>query len=219
MFENINKKNNTNKINLNEFMKDLPEELKNQLNMQENTLIAKNNIDSLEKNLSKYLANRTKRAEDDLLLNKTNQHRLKKEFTELILSKNINSSENSAPFGNFEGSLRNHGNTNHDISYAYYGDIYNPVWMPVKGRNHLSIDIVRNPYNKSSYDFKSFGKKTNLIDSINDNASSYNKSTFNQSVFNFNSTVNQEKFFITNNSNFTSKNNSLNEMIVKFFLK
>lgn len=170
-------KNKKDKI-FNQFMKEIPENIKMNLKIQENTLKWKYESDNKFKNMTKYLANKTNKNEEDLLMNTTDKHRIKKEFAELILNKSVSSYENKIPLGNWMMNLRQAKENNiAETSYINYGDIYNPLWIPVRERKEKSVDIVRNPDSNTRLQIEKFYNFKNLMDSHEIDVSSYNQAS------------------------------------------
>ena len=170
IYININKdvQKNREQKTFNEFMNDVPINIKKELIVQEASLNSQNKSFIYNKNISKYLAKKSKKSEEDLLMNKTDQYRIKKEFEELILNKSPTSFENNIPISDWMMNLRRTKDNNNNIpgtSYIYYGDVTNPFWVPVREKKNKSIDFIRNPFSKTKTDFKSYMKNKSVIDS------------------------------------------------------
>jgi len=165
-----------------DFLKNVPINVKNELNIQEATLNSKDKSLDFTKNISKYLAKKCKKKEEDLLIHNQDQYRIKKEFDEIVLNKNINSFENRVPKENWMMTLRNTKENNiPGTSYIYYGDVHNPFWLPVREKKNKVIDIIRDPLSKSKTEFPSIIKNKILLESHINDESTNNifKSSFN----------------------------------------
>ncbi len=182
--KNIEKNKSQEKKNID--YDDVPLNVKKELNIQESALNSKEKSLEYNYNISKYLAKKSKKKEEDLLINQTDQLRIKKEFEELFLNKNINSYENKVPTENWMMNLRkNKINNNPDTSYIYYGDIHNPFWIPVREKKNKSIEIIRNPLSKSRTNFNSY--ENVFYNSLGKNSSFNTTNLSNNSYNSFNS--------------------------------
>jgi hypothetical protein len=65
------------KFNINEFMKNLPKDLKRSINIQENLFKSQEKKQKQEKILEKFLCEKTKKDQDQLLNKKNSSHNLK----------------------------------------------------------------------------------------------------------------------------------------------
>jgi hypothetical protein len=142
-YENIRYLNNDKK---NSFMKQVPGEISRNLKVQEKSIILKNIEDTKFDKLSKFLSNKLKKEEQDLLIHKTHLYRRKKEISDLIESKK-SPAERFGLF-NWGMSLRRGGKgIENKLRYSYIniGTDLNPTWVTVKEFPVRSVDLVRNP--------------------------------------------------------------------------
>lgn len=210
IYQNISKEIEKNKTvkNPNEFSNDVPINIKKQLNFQEATLHSKAKSVDFNKNISKYLAKKSKKSEDDLLMNKQDQFRIRKELGELVLNQNINSFENRIPVESWMMSLRHRKENNiPSTSYFYYGDVYNPLWIPGREKKNKGVDIIRDPLSKTKVEFSSVIKNKSFIES-NIYQPSYSSNMFNSyNNFSFMLSNGDSKSFSPSNSIMNFSNN------------
>lgn len=222
IYKNISKDLETNNNNqkFNEFLNEVPMSIKKLLNIQESTLHTKSKSFDLKKNISMYLSKKSKKDEDDLLLNKQDQYRVKKEFEELVLNQGINSFENKVPLQNWMMTLRQRKENNiPSTSYIYYGDKYNPLWIPVREKKNKAVDIIRDPLSKTKTEFPSLIKNINSFEN-NHNENSYNTTMFNSfNNFSFMHSIGSSKTFSPCNSitNFSNNLSSKDLIVNKIF--
>jgi len=155
---------------INEFMGDMNNnihELKTNLFNQEKCL---ERADKFAKNsaaFSKFLSIKTKKNQDDILMNKTDTFRLKKELTNLIESQKPPSEK----FGKniWLLSLRRPDNLKENrFTYINVGNERNPTWAPIKESYLTSIsnETIRIPNSKSFKDLKSLTKTSSLENTL-----------------------------------------------------
>lgn len=221
IYKNIGReieKNKTEKV-ANDFLNDVPINVKKELKIQEATLHSKAKSLDITRNISKYLAKKTKQNEEDLLINKQDQHRIRKELGELILNKSINSFENKVPVENWMMTLRyTKENSIPSTSYIYYGNKHNPLWVPVREKKNKAIDIIRDPLSKTQTEFASIIKNKSFIESkIHNNSNSNFFNSFN--TFSFMHSNGDSKSFSPTNSIINFNNHlSARDLIVKMKL-
>lgn len=203
------------KVKLNDFLNNVPINIKKELNKQEICLKSQEKFFDYNKNISKYLAKKSNKKEDELLINLQGQHRIKKEYEDLIYNKTITSFENKIPETNWMMNLRQYKNNNlPSTSYIFYGDIYNPLWIPVREKTNKSVEIIRNPKMKTFRNFKNLIKSNADFDSnfYNTTHISYNLNSF--------ETLNNFTFFNSNNeSKNINTNDNMNEFNNNFMAK
>lgn len=142
-----------NKDKINDFMEKLPIPLKKELKKQEINLTMKKDKDIYSKNLSEFLAQRLNKSEDKLLINRLDEQRFKYEFGELM--ENESNKEAKAPHFHWIHSLRKTKNNKfHDSSYVNVGGIYNPNWVTIRDKINQSVDFIRKPNSKCTFDLK-----------------------------------------------------------------
>lgn len=154
-----------NKEKLNDFMKKIPIELRHELKKQELNLKLKNFEDSHLEKLSEFLGKRLNKKPEQLLINRIDEHRLKKEFSEFMENKILSDEKENK--NNWILSLRR--NKNNQFLKNYYlnvGNKYNPIWISVRDKVNKSVDIIRNPTSKSSFDLKNFRNNKVIMDNF-----------------------------------------------------
>lgn len=219
LYKNIEKeslKKNAEKES-NDDLNDIPFNVKKNLNFQEACLHSRTKSLDFNKSISRYLARKTKKNEEELLLNKIDHHRAKKEFEELILNKSLTSFENNIPVSDWMMNLRHSKNNNiPSTSYVYFGDIYNPYWVPVREKKKKTVDILRNPLLKTKTDFRGFQKNKIMIENqFNETSNNLN----NLNPFSFLNTNGETKNFSCTKSMSNFSNNLLKkDMMVKIII-
>lgn len=220
IYENISSDILKNKKYLNDFMKEVPKNVKNQLNFQELRLHSKNKSIEITNDILKNLASKIQKSPESLLINKIEEHRMKKEFVENVLNKSTNAYENRVPITNWMANLRQTQIIDPTkTSYIYYGDVYNPYWVPLKEKKIKEDEVVRNPLSQAKLDIYKYIKNKKLVDSrLNETSNSTNKHSLNSSSF-FNHNGNSKNFNCADS--FYSINSNLvhNEMMVRKFFK
>jgi hypothetical protein len=189
MYDNISSEIQKNEKTSNDFMKEVPLNIKKELQMQELRLYSKNKSMDITNEISKKLARKTQKSLENLLINKIDEHRIKKEFVENVLNKSTNSYERRIPITNWNKNLRQF-----QIDYP----------------SSKNIDIIRNPLSKTKLDFNKYFKNRKLIDS-NETTNFTNK--INSSFFKSNS--NSKNSSCTDSFNTFNSNLVRNEMMVK----
>jgi hypothetical protein len=217
MFDKIKKDIKNTEKNNNNNEEDLPINVIKALKAQENTL---SKLEIKEKNFKKmykYLADKSNKKEDDLLIKKIDQLRIKRELDEITINKT--NYYGNYPFGgNWIKNLRSEKNSLFpETTYFNYGEPSNPYYVPIRKSRNKSIDILRDPKSTSKLDYKIiYGSK----DLLTDNKTNINdKSTINYSIMNYiqslnnNLPKNQSVIFEDISSvfsNITTKNPNLN---------
>lgn len=217
IYENIANEIEKNKKTSDDFLNRVPTIVKKQLHMQETRLNSKNKILDITNDISKNLSRKIKKDPESLLINKTDEHRLKIEFVENVLNKSTNAYENRIPTTHWITNLRQSQiNDPPKTSYIYYGDAYNPYWVPVRERKIKSIEIIRNPLSKTKLDINKYIKNKKLTDSrCFETSSTTNK--FNTSSI-YNPSNHSKNFNYTDSFNSLNTNLVANEMIVNLFI-
>lgn len=146
---------NSNKVN--EFMKKLPEEVNKSLNTQEKILNKKYNFDSNTHSMSRYLSKRVKKSEEELLMNKTDNYRLKKEIAEVFESKKT-VDEKYGVYSWMIGLRKPENFNGSRLAYVNYGDNYQPLWLGVRETNPKQQEVVRKPNSYAVKDLKKNNK-------------------------------------------------------------
>ena len=213
IFNDFNEIKHTNKNKINDFMNELPADIKIKLSKQELNLNVKNNEEKKFIKLSEFLSHKLNKKQEDLLVNKIDEHRLKREFNE-FMDKEV-FAEDIGNKDNWVLNLRKARN-NHLVRNAYVnlGTVINPIWVSKRDTSSKSMDIIRMPNSKSKFDIKSIAKNKYGIDSFNpDSAMNFISNVLNNinniSVNLLNSTdVDNENnnVFVTNNVNKNSVN-------------
>jgi hypothetical protein len=138
-YTNLKYKNQTTK---NDYLKKLPDDISSRLIFQEHKLDRYQNEEKRFDTLSKFLAKRAKKDQKDLLVNKTDSQRMKKEINELLdKEKPI---DERYGFYNWSISLRrpkNFNGTRHSI--INLGSPINPIWQTIKETIPQSVELVR----------------------------------------------------------------------------
>jgi hypothetical protein len=146
---------------MNEFLDDfhpnIQNEMKKILSMQEKSISHSEDYTKKAEKLSKFISKKVKKGESDLLMNRTDCFRIKKEINEKIDNKlgiNERYGVNKWIVGlrrpdNFRG-----------VRYAYInmGSNDRPFWQVVKEQAPRSVEIVRNPQVNCENDLKQFKK-------------------------------------------------------------
>lgn len=173
--------NNKNEINI-------PQNVRKILDMQENTL---NQIKIKEKysdSLNKYLAKKSNKKEEDLLIKKIDYLRMRKEFNELTSNQN-SSIGGIPPEGNWIMNLRSQKNSMFpEITYLNYGEGTNPYYVPIRERRNKSIDVIRDPNSTSKLDIRLINSNRELME----NRLSINDKSINSSTLNFIQSLNSQ---------------------------
>lgn len=170
IFKDYTEIKENNKEKLNDFMKKLPSELKNELKKQELNLKLKNYEENHFQKLSEYLAKKLNKSQDELLINRIDEHRLRKEFGDFMDQKVLN--ENKSGRNNWVISLRKSKNTQFvKNSYLNLGSKYNPMWANVRDQVNKSVDIIRKPNSKSTFDLKGLANNKLLLESLTQDSS------------------------------------------------
>lgn len=149
-------------FNRNEFMKNIPWELKKRLQLQEHTLTEKGKIDRSVQKEASYLSKTLKKSQDDLLLNKTESYRIKREI--------IDSMESKVPIetkygvNNWIISLRR---PQHFVgsrkTFINLGKNDNPLWFGVREVLPRYTEIARKPEGKNLKDLDTFMSNPYLV--------------------------------------------------------
>ncbi len=120
--------------------------IKESLNKQENFLKFNSKISKNRENLSKFICKKSKKKEDELLINSSPLHRIKSEFKKIIDIKKP--AENSLKAYDWILGLRS--KPEEPFKGTYYvngGSESNPIWSRRKiGLKVNSVDFIR-PYN------------------------------------------------------------------------
>ncbi len=234
IFKDYNAIKENNKENLNDFMKKLPLEMRKELKLQELNLKLKNYEENHFQKLSDYLAKKLNKTQDELLINRIDEHRLRKEFGEFMDQKVSN--ENKSGRNNWVISLRKSKNNQFvKNSYLNIGSKYNPIWVNVRDQVNKSVDIIRKPNSKSTFDLKGLANNKLLLESLTQDSSMHlltnilsnsNNLSFNglnnsgnelenSNNYVFNTHTNSNRYL--NNSSFTNGNlPPINEIQVEF---
>ena len=153
------------------------------LKAQEKTLNQQEIKEKKFKKLYAYLADKSNKKEDDLLIKKIDQIRMKNELDEITINKT--DYYGNMPFGgNWIMNLRSEKNNIFPAtSYLNFGEASNPYYIPMRERKNKSVDILRDPKSTSKLDNKIiYGSK----DLLSDNKTNYNdKSSINSSIINY----------------------------------
>jgi len=165
IFKDYNDIKETNKEKLNDFMKRLPTELKFELKKQELNLKMKNYEENHFQKLGDFLSKRLNKNKDELLINRIDEHRLRKEFGEFMENKVL--LENKFGKNHWILNLRKFKNSQFiKNNFLNIGGIYNPLWVNVREQQNKSVDIIRKPNSKSTFDFKGLANNKQIMDSL-----------------------------------------------------
>ena len=242
IFKDYTEIKENNKEKLNDFMRKLPSELKEELKKQELNLKLKNYEENHFQKLSEFLAKKLNKSKDDLLINRIDEHRLKKEFGDFMDQNVLN--QNKSGRNNWIISLRKSKNSQYvKNSYLNIGNKYNPFWMNLRDQVNKSIDMIRKPNSKSTLDLKGLVNNKLLLKSLTQDSSMHmltnilsnsNNLTLDGSnnsgndlenshnlmkshIFNTNTRSNSNKYL--NNSSFANVNiPAINEINVHYFI-
>lgn len=236
IFEEYAEIKSDNKEKLNDFMKKLNPELKYELKQQELNLKLKNYEENQFIRLNEFLSRRINKKPDDLLINRIDDHRLKKEFGDLMEHK-ITGREKYVK-NHWMISLRNAKNSKFvKNSFVNMGSKYNPLWVNIRDNGPKSVDIIRSPTSKNYLDVKglmsdksiidrlasenSFNMITNTIGNISSN--SPNNSNINNTVSLDDSNFNNYQSTIPGSNIESSRgkkpsNSQIQDIVVKIFL-
>lgn len=195
IFEEYAEIKDENREKLNDFMKKLNPELKYELKQQELNLKLKNFEEDQFVKLNDFLSKRIKKNPDDLLINRIDEHRLKKEFGDLMEHK-ITGREKYVK-NHWMISLRNAKNSKFvKNSFVNMGSKYNPTWVNIRDHGPKSVDIIRSPKSKNYLDVKGLMSDKSIIDRL------ASENSFHMITNNINSTAN-------NSLNNTAINNTV----------
>ncbi len=139
IYENL-KRNMTNE----KIVKDLPVNLKDSLNFQENFFKKMDTINCKVRSLSKNISIKIKKKEEELLMNKSSLHRVKTEIHYLIDQKRQGETCNN--FNRWMNTLRRDKNsTNKERKMEFYnaGTDLKPIWVNQVSSPSKSTDIIR----------------------------------------------------------------------------
>jgi hypothetical protein len=210
IFDEFKEIKEENKEKLNDFMKKLNPELKYELKQQEMNLKLKNYEENQFFRLNDFLSKRISKNPDDLLINRIDEHRLKKEFGDLMEHK-ITGREKYVK-NLWMISLRNSKNSKFvKNSFVNMGSNYNPLWVNIRDNGSKSVDIIRSPQSKNFLDIKGLMTDKSIIDRLASENSfhmitnTYNNNTNNSSL-NYTNVYNTESFDDTNNNIINSSN-------------
>jgi hypothetical protein len=243
IFKDYTEIKENNKEKLNDFMRKLPSELKEELKKQELNLKLKNYEENHFQKLSEFLAKKLNKSQDDLLINRIDEHRLKKEFGDFMDQNVLN--QNKSGRNNWIISLRKSKNSQFvKNSYLNIGNKYNPFWMNLRDQVNKSVDMIRKPNSKSTFDLKGLVNNKLLLESLTQDSSMHmltnilsnsNNLTLNglnnsgndlenshnlmsSHIFNTNTRSNSNKYL--NNSSFANVNiPAINEINVHYFIQ
>jgi hypothetical protein len=133
-----------NEEKVNEFLKEVPENVTHNLKLQEKKLIKFKTDEIKFNNLVKTIAKKTKKSEDQVLMTIPDNKRLKTEYNELMDTKK--KFEDKYAKYNWNFSLRrpeNFTGTRH--SMVNFGNQNNPLWIDIKETVPKSVEIIRKP--------------------------------------------------------------------------
>lgn len=184
IFEEYREIKDENSEKLNDFMKKLNPELKYELKQQETNLKLKKLEENQFDKLNDFLSKRIKTNPDDLLINRIDEHRLKREFGDLMEHK-ITGREKYVK-NNWIISLRNQKNSKFiKNSFINMGSNYNPLWVSIRDYGAKSVDIIRSPKSKNYFEIKGLIKDKSVIDRLaSDNSFHMITNTVNNSSIN-----------------------------------
>jgi len=224
-----------NKEKLNDFMKRLNPELKYELKQQELNLKLKSFEENQFIKLNDFLSKRINKKPDNLLINRIDEHRLKKEFGDLMEHK-ITGREKYVK-NHWMISLRNAKNSKFvKNSFVNMGSKYNPLWVNIRDLGPKSVDIIRSPQSKNYLDVKGFMSDKSIIDRLagensfqmitntynNTNCNSLNNTNVNNTVslddtVNINTTV-QSTIPLSNRMSTNGNSSQIQDIVVIFIV-
>ena len=203
IFDEFKEIKDENKEKLNDFMKKLNPELKYELKQQEMNLKLKTFEENQFVRLNDFLSKRINKNPDDLLINRIDEHRLKKEFGDLMEHK-ITGKEKYVK-NLWMISLRNAKNSKFvKNSFVNMGSNYNPLWVNIRDNGSKSVDIIRSPQSKNFLDIKGLMTDKSIIDRLASENSFHmitntmGNNNNNNSSLNFTNVYNTESFDDTN---------------------
>lgn len=170
IFKDYTEIKENNKEKLNDFMRKLPSELRKELKKQELNLKLKNYEENHFQKLSEYLSKKLNKSQDELLINRIDEHRLRKEFGEFMDQKALNDTKSGK--NNWIISLRKSKNNQFvKNSFVNIGSKYNPLWVNIRDQINKSVDIIRKPNSKSTFDLKGLANNKLLLESLTQDSS------------------------------------------------
>lgn len=158
IYNQFQMRKNKNKEKTNDFLKTLPEHISNNLKCQEKSLKTFEDEEKKFQRLMKYLSRKSEKKVEDLLMNKVDTIRLRKEINSIMESKKPFEERYGAY--NWNVSLRrpkNFTGTRHTI--INLGSNYEPVWLSVKETIPENAEIVRKPHSKITEQFKTLSSE------------------------------------------------------------
>ena len=152
----VNNSNSKSQVRLFTEPNNLPEPIKSKLLFQNKNLEIKELSDKKVSKLSKHLANKTNKREDDLLMNRVDFFRFKKEI--------LNNIENSKPLDNKYGKYKWNISLRRPEKFRGVREAYvnirtdnNPFWAIVKERYPKDKEVTIKPGSKiNTKDYKEF---------------------------------------------------------------
>ena len=170
IFKDYTEIKENNKEKQNDFMRKLPSELRNELKKQESNLKLKNYEENHFQKLSEFLAKKLNKSQDGLLINRIDEHRLRKEFGDFMDQKVLN--DNKSGKNNWIISLRKSKNNQFvKNSFLNIGSKYNPMWVSIRDQVNKTLDIIRKPNSKSTFDLKGLANNKLLLESLTQDSS------------------------------------------------
>lgn len=168
MYNDFEKTQKQNEENVNDFMINLPNKVKNLLKIQENSLKISIQEENKNAKLSKFISSKINRNEENLLFNKTNVTRIKKEYNDHL--------DNKIPLNGRYGnngwlvSLRRPENfSGSRTSYVNLGSNMNPQWANIRENIPKKIETIRKPFMNYKKDLKKYLDNKHLVKSTEDN--------------------------------------------------
>jgi hypothetical protein len=165
IYNEFQKKINKNNEKFNEFLKYVPEQIANNLKYQEHKLSTFEAEEKKFQRLAKFLSKRSNKKLDDLLINKTDDSRLKKEIAEII----ENNKSFEERFGNYSWnmSLRRPKNfVGTRFALINVGSPNNPMWVNKKDVSPYNMEMIRKPNHKKEEMIRSLSNNRYFMQTI-----------------------------------------------------
>lgn len=165
IYQEFQAKKYRNKDKTNDFMKSVPDHITSKLKLQENRLSTFQDEENKVLKLTKKIAKKSKKNVEDLLMNRTDASRLKREIHEIMECKKPFEEK----YGNFSWNVslrrpKNFIGTRH--TYLNFGNDINPLWLSIKETIPKYAEIVRKPDQKLDEEFKTLTTNDYLMTTV-----------------------------------------------------
>ena len=185
IFKDYTEIKEVNKGKINDFMKKFPKEIKSELTKQETNLKLRSYEEQKFQKLSEYLSKKLNKKPENLLVNRTDEHRMKREFGDFMDSKVLAKDNINANHWIF--SLRKPKNKQAQNCYVNMGNKYHPSWVSIKDNFGKNLELIRKPKSDMKYNFKGLSSdKFNIENYKHDSSIHLMTNIINSSSLSFN---------------------------------